>query len=167
MPLRPSRICLNQLANRLENETVNSIWLSLLWKEWREYRWKLAALTTFVLLVVAVSILIALDGYKNQSWWLRISNYLGMYPVLLLAYGFLAGFFLSMSVAAKEDGDGTAPFLHSLPAAGWKFGSAKLIMASLTATLPIFIGTIISYFYIRSYFHSSTEYEYFFFPKLS
>ena len=108
---------------------MKSIWLSLLWKEWREFRWKMLALYAVLLLVF-----ILMESILGDPGFDTLGPVLGS---LLFCYGFLSAFFLGMALAAKENGTGTATFLHAIPTANWKPAAAKLFMASLTASLPI------------------------------
>jgi hypothetical protein len=83
-----------------------AIWRSLLWKEWREHRWKLAAL-----LVVVVGL---------HVWSLTASGRFALpddAPVMatLLLVLPIGSAFVAMGLAASERSQRTAPFLRSLP----------------------------------------------------
>ena len=128
---------------------MNSIWKSLLWKEWREYRLKMVVLAS-VLLLAIVSFMAIADVNSTRGFLRILSG-------VLLSYGFLAGFFLAMGVAAKENVNSTATFLHALPTAGWKPAAAKILMASLTAVFPILVTMAFAYDIHQSGFYSTFD----------
>jgi hypothetical protein len=116
---------------------MQSIWLSLLWKEWREYRWKLASLSAVIIVPPFLF-----------GVWLETNNPEAFVPLLigtLMCYGFSAAMFLGMGVAARENGVGTIGFLRSLPIPTWKAAAAKLLVASIVAATPIVL--LIAVFY--------------------
>jgi len=113
---------------------MRTIWHSLLWKEWHEHKWKLAAL--MAILVTAQFVF----GYSD----LDLSMLRGMLPTLLF-YCVLAGTFLGMSTAGGESGRKTLPFLQSLPAPMWQPGITKLMIAILTAVLPVLVLAAVFY----------------------
>jgi protein-S-isoprenylcysteine O-methyltransferase Ste14 len=121
---------------------MQSIWLSLVWKEWREYRWKLAALSVIIL----VSPFLFTAWIEANSFMVYMRLFLGT----LLCYCFLAGMFLGFGVAAKENSVGTAPFLQSLPIPAWKAAAAKLAVDSVVAITPIILLFVASYGYFLS-----------------
>jgi len=108
-------------------QPMRSVWHSLLWKEWHEHKWKLAALTA-----VSVGTLTAFGLHEHESLLVAIM-------VIPVAYCILAGVFLGMSTAGGESGRNTLPFLQSLPVPMWQPGVAKLTLAVVTAVLPLFI----------------------------
>ena len=113
---------------------MQSIWLSLLWKEWREHRWKLAALSA-ILLGVPLLMTVVLEPWE----------FFTAFTVGITPYVILAGMFLGMSLAAGENASGTAPFLQALPSAMWRPALTKLCVALLTAAVPIFLGAVLVY----------------------
>ncbi len=104
---------------------MRTIWHSLLWKEWHEHKWKLAALVA-ILIAVPLACFIA-EPYEFYS---GISG-------VLVPYGLLAGIFIAMSIAAGENARRTMPFLQSLPVPMWRAALAKLCLASLTIVGPL------------------------------
>lgn len=104
---------------------MTSIWRSLLWKEWREHRWKLAALVAVVVIVPSIlSIRSPGDIYSAIT--------------LTLIMGVpLAATFIGMGVAAGEESRGTVRFLQALPTPMARPAAAKLIWAGLTLFLPV------------------------------
>jgi len=109
---------------------MRTVWQSLLWKEWHEHKWKLAALTA---VSVGTLCVFGLNGHESLL--------VGM-TVIPLAFCMLAGTFLGMSTAGGESGRSTLPFLQSLPVPMWQPGAAKLTIAVVTAVLPllVFVG---------------------------
>ncbi|NOY42321.1 MAG: hypothetical protein GXP26_10860 [Planctomycetes bacterium] len=112
-------------------QPMRSVWHSLLWKEWHEHKWKLAALTA-----VSVGALIAFDLVAPDS---LLSALIGI-PT---AFCILAGTFLGMSTAGGESGRKTLPFLQSLPIPMWQPGAVKLSMAAVTAILPLLVFIVV------------------------
>ena len=119
---------------------MNSIWLSLLWKEWREHR----------LLLLILSVVALLSSFF--MWSKAESDLLGIYLngwfFFLAFYSVLAGLFLGMSVAGRENSRGTAAFLFALPMGTWRAAVAKILVASATAILPILLalGVVVTCF---------------------
>ncbi|NOY41500.1 MAG: hypothetical protein GXP26_06655 [Planctomycetes bacterium] len=110
-----------------ERQPMRSVWHSLLWKEWHEHKWKLAALMMVSFIVVATHYS---NSYNAQTMGVAVFG-------LLVPYCVLAGTFLGMSTAGRESGRKTLTFLQSLPVPMWRPGIAKLSMAILTAVLPV------------------------------
>jgi len=104
---------------------MRTVWHSLLWKEWHEHKWKLAALTAICVVTLC---LFGLDSPKMLL--------VGMFAIPT-CYALLAGTFLGMSTAGRESGQNTLSFLQSLPVPMWKPGAAKLAVAIITAVLPL------------------------------
>jgi hypothetical protein len=123
---------------------MQSIWLSLVWKEWREYRWKLAALSAVMIVLPLFFEAWLGDNSLQTSMTLLLGT--------LFCYGFSTAMFLGMNVAARENGVGTIGFLRSLPIPAWKAASAKLLVASIVATIPIVLLIALSYGYCRAGF---------------
>ncbi len=104
---------------------MRSVWQSLLWKEWHEHKWKLAALTA-----TSVGTLCVFGLHEHESLPIGMT-------VIPLAFCILTGTFLGMSTAGGESGRNTLPFLQSLPVPMWQPGATKLTMAIVTAVLPL------------------------------
>lgn len=111
---------------------MNSIWQSLLWKEWREQRWKMAALTAVLLATPAI--IVALMTRMGPTELTEAS--LTISTTVLFPYALLAGMFVGMNVAAGENSRGTARFLASLPTPSWVSAVAKVSVAMLVIALP-------------------------------
>lgn len=104
---------------------MNSIWTSLLWKEYREHRWKMAALVA-IMLVVPVILSIQTPG-----------NIFGSVVATLMMAVPLSAMFVGMSAAAGEQSRGTIHFLQSLPTSMVRPATAKLAWAVLTLIAPV------------------------------
>ena len=90
------------------------VWLILLWKEWLELRWKLAALTAVPLAILVVVVLQVPDLVLTT-----LASALGGYTAV-------ATLFLAMSVSADEQADGTLEFVRGLPVERWKLGVVRI-----------------------------------------
>ena len=106
---------------------MRTIWHSLLWKEWHEHKWKLAALVA-ILLAVPLAFLFGEPNTIHSSM-----------NAILFPYAILAGIFIAMSLAAGENAHRTMPFLQSLPVPLWRVALAKLCFASLTVVVPLLL----------------------------
>lgn len=98
--------------------------ITLLWKEWREQRWKLAAFTAMALAVPAIT-------------WVRDPGFAVETTYFILgAYAVVGGLFLGMGVAAGERAAGTERFTEALPISRRVAMAAKILAAALAAATP-------------------------------
>jgi len=118
---------------------MRSIWMSLLWKEWHEHKWKLAALTA-ILITVPMTIYFIEIGNGRINFW---ESFLTSLIPVILTYVLLSCLFLGMSTAGKENTQNTMPFLQSLTISPWKPAFVKLCMALITAWLPLLLLMIL------------------------
>jgi len=109
---------------------MQSVWLSLLWKEWREHRMKLAALSG----VAFLTLFLICFTFRNN-----IIDVFAFMTTSLGCYVFMTTFFVAMNVAGGESSRKTMPFLQSLPVPMWQPAAAKLLLASLTLILPLLL----------------------------
>jgi hypothetical protein len=106
---------------------MNSVWVKLLWKEWREHRWKLAALC-------AVNIAVpALCSIREPETFLGAATATLMFSVPLGAM------FIGMGTAAVEQSRGTVRFLQALPTPMVRPAAAKLLLAAITVIAPTIV----------------------------
>jgi hypothetical protein len=112
---------------------MKGIWRSLLWKEWREHQWKLAAL---VVMFVGVPVLCSLRHADNFFSVVSLSFFL-LIPI--------SAMFLAMSIAAGEEARETIHFLRSLPLGTSGQGVAKLVVAMLTVVTPVVLTVIVAW----------------------
>lgn len=105
-----------------------AIWANLFWKEWREHRWKLAALTAIYLITYAIC-LYTTEGegpFENAT-------------IVLIFVTPLAALFIGMGIAAKEQASGTATFLRAQPVTQRYAAIAKLSLGMLTLIVPVLL----------------------------
>ncbi len=106
---------------------MNSVWQSLLWKEWREHRLMLAILAGLFVLVPTI-------------FSLRTpTNFFGILTFTLFAAPMIS-MFIAMNIAAGEQSAGTIRFLQALPTTGRKPAAAKLFWAAATMVVPILVA---------------------------
>jgi hypothetical protein len=110
---------------------MNSIWRSLLWKEWREHRGMLAAI------LATCAVLPALFGLGGGV------RYFDLVAMLFLFLVPAFTIFIAGGIAAGEQARHTIGFLQALPTPMWKPGVAKLFLAVLTASAPSLVAIII------------------------
>lgn len=111
---------------------MNGVWRSLLWKEWREQRWKALLLLVAALPSLAVPYL----GQTDASGAL----------ISCLTFTMLAAsLFLGAGAAASEQSQRTVGFLQSLPISTKWSAIAKLASALAVLWLPL------SVFYIANF----------------
>jgi ABC-type transport system involved in multi-copper enzyme maturation permease subunit len=103
---------------------MNPASYSLLWKEWREHRRKLAALAAALVLVPAVASLRRPElffGVVSLEFFIAIP---------------LASMFVAMNLAAGEETRGTLRFLQALPIEMSRPARAKLLCGAVTVVAP-------------------------------
>lgn len=104
---------------------MNGVWRILLWKEWREQRFKLLAITLFTATIVGWPWLFDSNGTLYEAFVV-----IGFFCILSL------GLFVGASLAASERSQRTIGFLQSLPYSTRRTAIAKLVMAALTVASP-------------------------------
>jgi ABC-type transport system involved in multi-copper enzyme maturation permease subunit len=112
---------------------MNSVWSSLLWKEWREHRWKLAALVAIIVLVPVIASLRHPETFFG-----------GLSAVFVLAIP-LGSMFVAMNLAAGEQSKGTIKFLQALPISPSRPAAAKLLWGALTVVIPVLLGVAVAW----------------------
>ncbi|MBA3484507.1 MAG: hypothetical protein H0T51_22110 [Pirellulales bacterium] len=106
---------------------MNSVWQSLLWKEWREHRLILAILAALFIVIPPI-------------FSLRTpTNFFSILSFTLFAVP-MVSMFIAMNIAAGEQSAGTIRFLQSLPITGRKPAAAKLFWAVATVIVPILLA---------------------------
>jgi hypothetical protein len=114
---------------------MNSVWLSLLWKEWCEFRWKLVALTA----ILGIVPLLTLWGFADEAEGDRVLVLTLIPAISTIPYAVIAGLFVAMSVAAGENSRRTMRFLQATPVPMWEAALAKLLVAIVTVLIPIVV----------------------------
>jgi hypothetical protein len=105
---------------------MNSVWRSLLWKEWREQRWILAAIVGISLLAPAPFSLRS-DGREL---------YLTGLTMMAMLFVPLSAMFVGVWIAAGEHSRRTIHFLQSLPTPMSQAAGAKLLCAAFVVVVP-------------------------------
>lgn len=113
---------------------MNTTWMSLVYKEWHEQKWKLVALAVILLAVPTVLTLVN----ERREWP-------GMVFGVLMMYGVLAGLFIGMAVAAGENSHRTMRFLQSLPIPTWQAALVKLAVALVVVIVPLLILSVVMF----------------------
>ena len=102
-----------------------AIWANLLWKEWHEHRWKLAALTA--ILLGGFASIWATDFREDAlpfAWF------------ILMLYTPLATLFIGVGLTAGERAQGTLGCLQKLPVSVRSVALVKLVVGYATCVLP-------------------------------
>ncbi|MEX2169760.1 MAG: hypothetical protein WD851_10645 [Pirellulales bacterium] len=105
---------------------MKSVWQALIWKEWHEHKWKLAALTVILISLPALTLLSDhpnnIFGAVSAMLWLAV-------PVLSI--------FIVARAAAGENSERTMPFLQSMPTPMRRAALVKLAFAILTVCISV------------------------------
>jgi hypothetical protein len=126
---------------------MNSVWISLLWKEWREHRWILAILTA---LLVAIA---AFYGLR------RPDSVLSVLTTALVLVVPLAAALIAAGIAAREQAAGTMGFLQALPVSMTRPATAKLMVAAFSIGMPVVASVAVAAacIWLRGYGSSDLE----------
>ena len=114
---------------------MNTVWQSLLWKEWHENRWKLASLTV-ILFAVTIGM-----SWETLRWF--PSAAMGVSALYVL----FAPIYIAAGVCASEASGDTLPFLQATPVDRRQWALAKLVMGWFTVTMPLLL--LLFFFVIR------------------
>ncbi len=105
---------------------------SILWKEWREQRWKLAFGT--VMLLFFTGVFLAARVSSNQE----ISIAIWIFGGLILAL------YSAMGIFAPEQANGTLNFLAAKPISPWKVFLTKWLFGWLNIAIPMLACTVLT-----------------------
>ena len=105
---------------------MKSVWQALIWKEWHEHKWKLAALTVILISLPATMLL---SDYPS-------SIFLAITAMLWLAVPVLS-VFIGARAAAGENSERTMQFLQSMPTSMPRAALVKLVFAILTVCISV------------------------------
>jgi ABC-type transport system involved in multi-copper enzyme maturation permease subunit len=112
---------------------MNSVWRSLLWKEWREHRWILA------LIIAGCGATGLLFVSLSQEWYGFVAG-----GAVVLGFGVPGtAIFVGAGIAARERSQRTLGFMQALPTSMKKAAAAKLLVASATMMIPSFLACLI------------------------
>jgi hypothetical protein len=113
---------------------MKTIWSSLIWKEWHEHKWKLAAIAAVICGATTVS-LFAGDGDE-----------FGLAFAMMLFCTIPLSIFVGLSSAASERSRSTMPYLQSLPAPTRQVTAVKLGWGLVTVVVPVLLACGILFF---------------------
>lgn len=112
-----------------------AIWRNLLWKEWREQRWKLVALVAVVVGLHVWALDATEPGYGHYADPLIMSH------SIVLPIGSIL---LAVGLAAGERSHRTAPFLRSLPLDLRKVAAVKLAMTLAVSLIAQAVAVLLT-----------------------
>jgi hypothetical protein len=110
---------------------MRTIWRSLLWREWHEHKWKLAALST-IMLSLQIAIVWADPQFVSVG-----SPIAALFAIAPLAV------FVGMAGAAGERADGTIAFVRGLPARRWQLAAVRLVAGAATLLLSLVLAMLV------------------------
>jgi len=112
---------------------MNSVWYSLIWKEWREHRGWIATLAGAAVLLAPLPVL----GELGHRW----PGYVWAAAIITVP---MISLFLGAGIAASEQSQRTISFLQSMPASTTRPAIAKLLLALITVWAPcvVFLGVL-------------------------
>ena len=119
---------------------MTAIWNSLVWKEWHEHKWKLAAIVT-ILWAPTVALAYFIDGDPEL---LLIGMLFSLVPLSI---------FVGLGTAAGERSRGTLPFLQSLPLPMRSVALCKIGFGVATVIIPVLLtlGLVLIWSLIREW----------------
>jgi ABC-type transport system involved in multi-copper enzyme maturation permease subunit len=97
---------------------------SLLWKEWREQRWKIAYMSFLMVSIVAI-------GLRT-----RMLPDITFFIFSTLVGAFLIPIFIGMGLFATEKAEGTLPMLMAIPIQPWKIFIIKISTGAIACLIP-------------------------------
>lgn len=122
---------------------MSPVWRSLLWKEWRESRWKLLSLTV-ILFALPVGVFCYEPGHFH---------FIDMAWGVSLMYAFVAPVYIAAGVCAGEASGGTLAFLQASPVDRRRWAFARLLLGWFTVVTPLLLllGGVLLYLDISTY----------------
>lgn len=123
--------------NRFKQKPMKHVWQSLLWKEWHEHKWKLAALMAIAMLGPTIPSLLG-DDLEYRKWVEAVGH-------STIPLSILAGLFVGMGTAASENHRGTMRFLRTLPISMRRPALVKLGRSMAIVTLPVMLMILSTY----------------------
>src|SRR5690349_21509294 len=113
---------------------MRTIWYSLVWKEWHEHKWKLAAITVILWWIVA---LVATFTDPRD----RLGLAAGLVTISMIPLAI----FIGLGTAASEASRRTLPYLQALPAPLGHVAVVKLFFGLLTVVAPVLLAVCAIY----------------------
>ncbi len=106
---------------------MSNIWLTLVWKEWHEHKWRLLSLTAIVLCVFLAG---AFDEWETVASAVSITA---------VGYALLVPCFLGMVVCSHEHSQGTIAFVAAQPVPMWKVATVRLFAGIALLLCPLLV----------------------------
>src|SRR5437868_14568850 len=110
---------------------MQSIFLSLCWKEYRELQWSVLAMLAITLSIPLYALVRTPD---TAYFWVLM---------LLAIYSIVGGICFGMWAAAGERAGRTAAFLAAMPIRPASLGSIKLVASIIAVLIPVLCLTIL------------------------
>ena len=107
---------------------MQTIWRSLLWREWHEHKWKLAA----IMLSLQLLLLVEDPGLATPQ------------IIVWALCGACGAFFLGLHAASGERSSRTLEFVRALPVKTRRVAIAKLAMGAMASVLPIAVAMLLA-----------------------
>jgi hypothetical protein len=120
------------------------MWQSLAWKEWHEHKWKMAAILTVLLGLMAFVAFVS-GSERNvleESYYFGV--FVGSIPLAV---------FVGLGIAAGEHSRGTMRYLQAVPVPLRDVAVQKLTFGLLSVAIPILLAALFM-FLIRTLLHS-------------
>lgn len=118
---------------------MNSIWYSLLWKEWHEHKWKLVSMVAIMWGAAALVFV-----------FLKPDDIFSVAIVMVGLCILPLSMFIGLNAAANERSRNTLPFLQSLPAPLWRVAVIKVLLGlfSLLGAIALAIAFVAGLIYV-------------------
>ncbi|HUY90066.1 MAG TPA: hypothetical protein VMV10_15120 [Pirellulales bacterium] len=110
---------------------MRTIWRSLLWREWHEHKWKLAALMA-IMLSLQLLLLVEDPGLVTPQ------------IIVWVLCGAPGAFFLGLHAASGERSARTLEFVRALAVKVRRVAIAKLAMGAIASVLPIAVAMLLA-----------------------
>lgn len=121
---------------------------SLIWKEWHEHKWKLAAITAVLWGIMGV-----------VFWFVKPIDVLGLAMGLVTACMGPLAVFVGVGAAANERARGTLPFLQASPVSMRRAAITKLVAGFLTLAVAIILVELLIWTCLNLFALNDTEYS--------
>jgi ABC-type transport system involved in multi-copper enzyme maturation permease subunit len=106
---------------------MNSIWHSLVWKEWHEHKWKLVSIVAVFWGTSAIPLI-----------WFDRDMFAGAAALLFICSVPMA-IFVGLGVASNERSRGTLAFTQALPIPLWRLALVKMLLGCVALFVPILL----------------------------
>ncbi|HXT60689.1 MAG TPA: hypothetical protein VN699_18760, partial [Pirellulales bacterium] len=110
---------------------MRTIWRSLLWREWHEHKWKLAALAA-IMFSLQLVVIVEDPGMATPQIFVWV------------LCGAPGAFFLGLHAASGERSGRTLEFVRAFPANMRRFAIAKLAMGAFASVAPVLAALLLA-----------------------